>query len=205
MATSARSGDGIMPSATRTIRINNGETRPARKPKSNRRASPLIDNCQTPPYALDPLYQYLPHGSFWEPACGKGNICEALLNRDRDGIGTDVLDGEEYDYFTYQPDQWDFSVTNPPFSIKYDWLRRSYELGKPFALLVPVKMIGAKKAQDLFKQYGFEWIFLNRRVNFEMPNKGYSGGGAQFPVFWLTWKFSIGQQVTFAEIEYPKK
>mgnify|MGYP001610441642 CR=1 FL=1 len=179
------------------------------KPKSNRKPG-VMDNCQTPSYALDPLIPFLPEGRFWEPACGNGNLVSTLHSTGRMGHGTDILTG--LDYFSYQSTwimaqlyEWDFSVTNPPFSIKYDWLRRSYELGKPFALLVPVEMIGAKKAQDLFKQYGFEWIFLNRRVNFEMPNKGYSGGGAQFPVFWTTWKFNIGQPVTFAEITYPKK
>ena len=37
------------------------------------------------------------------------------------------------------------------------------------------------------ERYGVEQLWLDKRVNFEMPNKGYSGGGAQFPTLWLCW------------------
>lgn len=52
------------------------------------------------------------------------------------------------------------------------------------------------------KHYGFEWILLNRRVNFKMPNLGYAGGGANFPVMWWTWRLNIGKLVTFGHIAY---
>ena len=172
------------------------------KPKSNRKPG-TMDNCQTPSYALDPLILYLNKSqTIWEPAAGEGQIVQFLSRRGYKVVQSDILDGQ--DYFEYQPDKWDVSITNPPFSMKYDWMRRTYELDKPFALLLPVESIGAVKAQNLFKEYGFEWIFLSRRVNFKMPNKGYTGNGAQFPVFWLTWKLNIGQQVTFATIIHRK-
>jgi hypothetical protein len=67
-------------------------------------------------------------------------------------------------------------------------LARCYELGRPFALLVPVETIGAKSAQTLMERHGSELLLLNRRVNFEMPQKGWAGSSAQFPVLWLCWK-----------------
>lgn len=172
------------------------------KPKINRvgdtTKSSTFDCCQTPAYALDPILPYLKKDwVIWEPAKGEGNICTTLAKQNYDVIGTDVLDG--HNFFTHQPSHFDCIVTNPPYSIKYTWMQRCYELGKPFALLMPLETMGAASGQRLFKQYGYEWILLDKRINFKMPEKGYSGKGAQFPVAWFCWQLT-GQSVTFASI-----
>lgn len=173
------------------------------KPKTNRvgqiNKSAKYDRCQTPFYAIDPLLPYLcPDWLIWESACGDGQIVDKLSQAGHQVIGTDILTGSNF--FTYAPEKWNCQVTNPPYSIKYKWLKRSYELGKPFALLLPLETLGAKTAQKLFRQYGLEVILLNKRVNFKMPEKGYSGSGAQFPVAWFTYGLNIGSQLTFANI-----
>lgn len=144
----------------------------------------------TPAYALDPLLMFLhPDVLIWEPAAGTGNIVQALAPRRV--VGSD-LHGDyaqpARDFFKWEPPSFDILVTNPPYSIKFKWLERCYDLSKPFALLVPVEMIGAKSAQAQMEKHGAELLLLNRRVNFEMPNKGWSGSSAQFPVLWLCWK-----------------
>lgn len=158
------------------------------------------DLCQTPAYALDPLLPYLTEfTTIWEPARGEGYLEAALYDAGFDVIPTDIQTGQNY--FEFEPGRsWDCSVTNPPYSIKYKWIERCYELGKPFALLMPVETLGAKSAQRFFKEYGLEIIFLDRRVNFKMPNKGWDSS-AQFPVAWFTWGLNIGEQMTFAKIE----
>lgn len=75
-----------------------------------------------------------------------------------------------------------------------------YQLGKPFALLMPVEVLGAKSAQRNFKAHGIEVILLDKRVNFKMPEKGWLGSGAQFPTAWFTWGLNIGKQITFATL-----
>lgn len=172
------------------------------KPKRQYKPGPT-DLCQTPPYALDPILPYLnKNWMWWEPAMGKGNIVNTLASREFWIRGTDIENG--FDYFDFSPSDWDASITNPPYSLKFRWLARSIELGKPFALLVPVEMIGAKSAQDLLKYYHFEIMLLNRRVNFVMPNKGLNGAGAQFPVMWLC-SGILPEKIVFGEINYPKK
>ena len=71
----------------------------------------------------------------------------------------------------------------------------------PFALLIPVETLGAKTAQALFREFGLEVIFLDRRINFKMPGKGWAGSAAQFPTAWFTWGLAIGRQMTFAQLE----
>jgi hypothetical protein len=170
-----------------------------KKSKSNTKI-PAKDNCQTPPYALDPLMPYLPKDDsiIWESACGEGLLVDSLL---RDWgykvVWSDINRDIGEDFFIWNPKKWDIQITNPPFSLKYKWLARSYELGKPFALLMPVDVIAASSAQKLFKKYGIEILLLNKRVDFKMPNKGWEGNGAQFSVAWFCWRLNIGRELTY--------
>lgn len=161
------------------------------KPKQNQKQdtdkSDLRDRCETPSYAVDPLLPYLnPLWQYWEPACGSGRIVRTLERHGYDVKGGDLLYGDNF--FQQEPFRWDALITNPPYSIKPQWIKRCYELGKPFALLVPVETIGGGGVQKLMEQYGAEIMLLNRRVNFYMPIKGLTGKGAQFPVLWFCWK-----------------
>lgn len=179
------------------------------KPKTNY-AAPASgvdqrDLCQTPPYAIDPLLPYISSAlHVWEPAYGEGLLTEALYDSGFKTVITgDIQTGENF--FEYTPDAWDVIVTNPPFSLKYRWLERCYALGKPFALLMPLEVLGAKSAQVLFRQHGINVIFLSDRVDFKMPNLGWDGSGAQFPVAWFCWGLPIAEQMVFADIEEAKR
>lgn len=175
------------------------------KPKQNKAGdiskSHIFDRCQTPFYALDPLLPYLSKSwIIWESAAGDGQIVAKLELSGFNVVSSDILTGQSF--FNYLPPAWDCQVTNPPYSIKYHWLNRSYQIGKPFALLLPLETLGAAQGQKLFEKFGIEIILLNKRINFNMPNKGYTGSGAQFPVAWFTFGLNIGQHLTFAKIKY---
>lgn len=166
-----------------------------KKPKTNYATEAAISNpmdrCQTPLYALGPLLPYIdPTWVIWEPAMGEGNIYRGLHRAGAAGIiGTDVLTGDNF--FAHEPaSPWDCLITNPPYGIKYPWLARCYQLGKPFALLIPIDTIAAGTAHDQFNQYGVEIIQPRRRINFKMPNKGYAGS-AQFSTAWFTYGLGL--------------
>ena len=158
------------------------------KPKENRgNKVGTYDNCQTPPYALEPLLPYLPKDKIiWECAAGKRILSTFLKNKGFWVLDTDINDVFYGDFFRIGnvTDNTYTIVTNPPYSIKYDWLDRCFELGRPFALLLPVEALGAKRAQKYIDQ--LDIMLLQPRVDFYMPDKGYEGGGAQFPTAWFT-------------------
>ena len=78
---------------------------------------------------------------------------------------------------------------------------RCYDLGKPFALLLPIETLGAVQAQMQFKRHDVSVMFLSSRVNFKMPSHDRFGmGAAQFPVAWFCWKIPLDKQIVFAEI-----
>ena len=166
------------------------------KPKKNRegKSGAGYDCCQTPPYAVTPILWAL-HlkgiKTIWECAAGEGAIADELAREGFKVARSDILTGHDFFDYTPNPRLYDAIVTNPPYSIKYKWLARCYEIGKPFALLMPLEVLGAQHAQIYFRNHGVGIILLSRRVNFKMPRKGYGGHGAQFPVAWFTWGLGV--------------
>lgn len=154
------------------------------------------DDFQTPPNALTPLLKFIPKDKVvWECASGKGNLVRAFQELGYQVIGSDALTGQSF--FLYQPEQYDVIVTNPPFSLKQEFLEHAYCLGKPFAFLLPLTTFESKKRQSLFKKNGVEVIFLDKRVNFETPSG--NGSGSWFATAWFTWGLGIGSQIIFEE------
>lgn len=177
-----------------------------RKPKVNRKGEEgkvsKFDQCQTPPYAVEPLLPYLKQHIVWESACGEMLLANAIA---APGIPINATDlSMDLDFFKWQPNIWTAQVTNPPYSIKPQWLRRSYELDKPFALLVPVEFIGTQGCQKLIQAHGFEMMLLDARVDFKMPDKAWGGKGAQFPVLWLCHNI-LPEKVMFGSIKAGKQ
>ena len=162
-----------------------------------RQGSP--DDFQTPPIALKPLLPYLgTDWRIWECACGKGNLVRGLAEYGFDVIGTDALGG--YDFLTYEPDNYDCIITNPPFKYKQEFLERCYELGKPFALLLPLTTLETRKRQELMRKNGVEIILFDKRINFETPNKVVKSA-SWFATAWFTSGLNIGSQISYATLE----
>lgn len=149
---------------------------------------------QTPPTALLPLIPFLKkEWTVWECACGKGNLVRKLEEEGFNVIGTDILTG--HDFLYWKPDNFDCIVTNPPYKLKQQFLERCYQIGKPFALLLPLTTFETKSRQSLFYKYGIEVIFLSSRINFETPSG--RGSGSWFAVAWFTWGLNLGSQMRF--------
>jgi len=189
----------------------------AGKPKStqvkDKTKVSAMDVCQTPPHALEPLYPYIPKGTIiWESAAGPEQlIVNALHNNGYDNvIATDLSYGEQYNYFTYEPEYYDLQLTNVPFSLKYDWIKLAFERGIPFAVIVPYETTFAKEFQVLFAEYNGKphWIEVlspERRINYKMPFMNWGikvwdevkqkfikkGDSAQMPTMWLTWGLNV--------------
>jgi len=152
------------------------------------------DDFQTPPEALKPLLPYLKKDwIIWECACGRGKLVDVLRSYDFSVIDTDILGG--IDFLDWCPSCFNCIITNPPYSLKQEFLKRCYELEKPFALLLPLTALETQKRQKLFKEYGLEVIFLPKRVNFETPSG--KGSGSWFAVAWFTWGLNIGKELNF--------
>jgi hypothetical protein len=125
----------------------------------------------TPPEAIAPLIPYLKNKgirTIWEPAAGDGFLASYLRREGFNVIATDLSQGMNY-LKTNLTILYDAVVTNPPFDKRVDFLRRSYHLGKPFCLLMP--LLVTREMANLVKLYGIELLILSRRIRFIKDKK----------------------------------
>lgn len=81
-------------------------------------------------------------------------------------IRSDISDG--LDFFTYEPPEYDCIISNPPFTQKDRVLKRLYELGKPFAVLLPLNSLQSVDRYEYFKQ-GIQILAFDKRIAFHNP------------------------------------
>jgi len=161
------------------------------------------DNFQTPDWPVEQLIKFLEENSpiwnknlwIWEPACGlKENIVNCFKNNGYSAFGSDISNDLDFlkDKATHQ---YDVIITNPPYSIKDQFLKRCYEKKVPFALLLPITAFEGQKRQAMYKEYGAQFLIPNKRINFETPSG--TGAGAWFATMWVTWGFGLEKDVYF--------
>jgi hypothetical protein len=144
------------------------------------------DDYDTPKYAFDMLLEYIPKGSIiFECAVGKGK-----LKRIMEDAGFIVVSSK--DFFNDNNYKYDIVITNPPFSLKDEFIKKCYELNKPFALLLPITAIEGKVRQALYKKYGIEILLPNNRIQY-MNKKG-----VWFYSAWFCWKL-LPKQIVFSD------
>ena len=143
-------------------------------------------NWETPEEAVLPLAFYLWKAEIktvWEPAAGDGSIVRVLSKHGFNVIFSDIASG--FDFLSRNPDfEFDAIVTNPPFSKRIEFLRRAYELGKPFALLMPT--IFTVQQGQLFKKNGIELLVITKRLKF--VKRGEKATSAPFSAAWFCYK-----------------
>jgi hypothetical protein len=144
------------------------------------------------------LTPYLPkRNRIWEPACGEGQIVDFLKGEGYDVVGTDILSGFDFlSTLAEQPD-YDIIITNPPFSIKDQWIERCYATGKPFALLMPITAFDSIDRRRMFNKNGIQLLLPDRRAVFTTPSGKV--GGSWFYAAWFCHGMNLPQQLTFVE------
>jgi hypothetical protein len=173
------------------------------------------DDFQTPAYALTPLLPFLPKDKvIWECACGGRNLVKALRSDGYKVRGTDMKAGTDFRSFNPKPESLkgliggrkkplgDVIVTNPPYSLKDDFLITAYNLGLPFAFLMPLTALEGQDRQWYYRRYGLELIVLSERLHFETPSG--KGSHCWFPVAWFCWKLT-GRPLTFAAPQWGSR
>ena len=104
------------------------------------------DNYSTDETGWNMIQQYIPKDKkIWSPFYCDGKQKEYFRN-----LGHDIIH-EDKDFFTYEPDDYDIIVDNPPFSKLRDILNRLKNIDKPFILIMPSSKINAVWFQKMFK------------------------------------------------------
>lgn len=101
------------------------------------------------PYSM--TEQLLEHEKFdykklvLEPACGKGAITKILKNNFFYVDGSDI----EKDFLKNDFIYYDYIITNPPFSLAFEFIQKSKQIAKEkFAMLLPLSYLHGKKRYE---------------------------------------------------------
>lgn len=133
------------------------------------------DELFTPDEAFDLLAPYIPKKSLiFECAVGSGKLLNKIKSEGFNAFGS-------ADFFNEFPD-YDIIITNPPYSIKDNFLEEAYKRGKPFAMLLPITALEGQKRQALYRKFGIEILFPKKRTDFN------GKGSPWFYTAWFCWK-----------------
>lgn len=126
------------------------------------------DEYYTPEYAILPLLEFIPFGSkIWCPFDTKESLFYKILTAE----GCEVIIShinENGDFFKMScPDDVDFIISNPPYSLKNEVFEKLFSMRKPFAMLVGVSGIfESQKRFNLFKNNAFEIMYFDKRISY---------------------------------------
>ena len=149
------------------------------------------DECYTPNDQVFPLLKYLDKdSSYYEATSGKSsNILSGFRKH-----GYNIVSSDDRDFFDCtRSDIYDGVITNPPYSKKDKFLERCYELGKPFALLLPVTSFQGSKRGKMFMEKGMSALVYNNRIDFT------GKGSPTFGNAWFIWGFMPPNQIHWVD------
>jgi hypothetical protein len=126
-----------------------------------------LDEYYTKEYAIKPLLKYIPNDkTVWCPFDKlESNFVKLLKEHGCNVIYSHIDTGQ--DFFEYEPQNYDYIVSNPPYSLRERILERLFLLQKPFALLInEAGLFDSKKRYELLKNNPFEIMVFDKRIDY---------------------------------------
>ena len=156
------------------------------------------DDYMTPKSAWEAVKHFIPKDKvIWEPFYGDGRSGQLLRE-----IGFQVIHEDE-DFF--QTNKGDIIVSNPPFTMVPDVLKRLVEIGKPFMLIMPSPKICTQYMRSLFAKTEdpIQIIIPRKRIQFvklvngEVPENYESK--CNFDCFYYCWKMGLKRDIIWLD------
>lgn len=158
------------------------------------------DEVYTPAYAVKPIIKYIkPTDIIWCPFDMEDSEYVKLIRANGNKvIATHIDTGNNF--FEYEPEeQYDTIISNPPFSIKDDIIKRLYELNKPYAILLPIPSLQGQKRFPYMKDC--QALIFDKRINYYTNStKKEVQKGVSFGSFYLCRNF-LPQDLIFEELD----
>lgn len=151
----------------------------------------------TPKSAWENIQHFIPKDKIiWEAFYGDGKSGDYLKE-----LGFNVIH-EEVDFF--DNDLGDIIVSNPPFSLCKDILKRIKELNKSFILILPSSKINTSYMREHFKgDKKLQIIIPRKRIHFTKQINGEVPDGykscCNFDCFYYCYKMNLPNDITWLE------
>lgn len=160
----------------------------------------------TPAPVTEALLRFLdlPPLTIWEPACGEGHMSRVLEAAGHEVISTDLYSSDYteggVDFLATHRSDMDMVITNPPFKASEAFIRHSFDLGVPFAMLLKSQYWHSSGRRRLFHDRTPRFVLpLTWRPDFHFGSKG---GSPTMEVLWTVWN-ADPSETTFVPLERP--
>jgi hypothetical protein len=160
------------------------------------------DECYTPFYGVNPILKYIPKDAkVWCPFDTIDSEFVKQISQQNEVVFTHICYGQ--DFLTYEPDNWDVIVSNPPFTNKRKFFERALSFNKPFALIMTNTWLNDSAPKQLFKNKDLQLLMFDKRMKFHSPD-GRSNDKITFSSSYYCWNF-LPQQIIMEELNVPVK
>ncbi len=152
----------------------------------------LNDEYYTDEKGVLPILKFLkPNSTIWCPFDTKDSqyvkVFEAAGHK---VIHSHIWDGR--DFLEWEPDEdYDYIISNPPYSIKNEILEKLIRLDKPFAMLIGVQALTIRKFMRIWREHNvnMQLILFENKIFFEQPDMGqkqlYKKPGTYFHTYYF--------------------
>ena len=168
------------------------------------------DSYMTPRYAWENIKQFVPKDKIlWESFVGDGESGRIWTS-----MGYNVIQNPypEYDFFKYEPDNYDIIVTNPPFSKTKQVMERMAKLDKPFIMIMPSSKINTqyfRKFAAKLAPHQLQIIVPRTRIHFKKLVNGKPPVGwkdrCNFDCFYYAYKMNLPNDMIWLDDNALKK
>ena len=133
------------------------------KPRFN-----IKDEYYTPSILVKPIIKYLrPNATIWCPFDTENSEFVILLKEaGHKVIYSHIWYGQ--DFFEFEPEEdYDYIISNPPFTRKLDVFKRLYEIGKPFAMVMGLPILNYQEVGEFFLDKELQLLIVDKKVSFD--------------------------------------
>lgn len=126
------------------------------------------DEYYTPAILVKPILKYLkPNSTIWCPFDTENSEFVILLKE----AGHKVIYSHIWlgqDFFNYVPNEdYDYIISNPPFTKKLEVFKRLYELNKPFAMICGLPILNYQEIGEFFLDKELQLLIVDKKVSFD--------------------------------------
>jgi len=167
------------------------------------------------------------NNNLWECACGEGHISKILLKKGYNVKSSDLINrgfGEQQDFLKYEERFDGDIITNPPFILAEDFIKKAIEVlkdGNKLILLMKIQFLESESRYNLFKKYPLKYIYVHssrqlcsRKGDFEnyksttlcycwyVWEKGFNG---ETIIRWIKPKLEVKQEAMQSEARHSSQ
>tara|TARA_R100001440_G_scaffold16888_1_gene28626 strand:+ start:5370 stop:5873 length:504 start_codon:yes stop_codon:yes gene_type:complete len=145
------------------------------------------DDYETPYNILKDLVAFLePNKIIYDPFYSSGAVIEEWKKLNY------ICINEKKDAFNREhPLNFDYLISNIPFSCKQKCIELAFKLNKPFIILVPIDTLGSKWIKKYFDK--LEFIIPNGRLQF--LKKGIQTNKCWFNTMWICYNINLPHKI----------